>query len=203
MVPVRELVVPLAATLKLNEPVPDRPPLVIVIQGTVLAGVTPTWSSGDPSVAEVSPAGTVAIRGPGTAVILVQVGSVETRAHIVVAQRAAALQVDDTLLQVPEGDRRPLSARVLDARGNPIVGADVLTTYRSASDMIDRKWEQFSGTNRERSEAMDGASFPYPAWHPGDVAAGRAHDDIRPAFGRDSGCTRWHLAHHSRAGDRE
>jgi hypothetical protein len=93
--------------------------------GTVLAGVTPTWTSGDPSVAEVSPAGTVAIRGPGTAVILVQVGSVETRAHIVVAQGPAALQVDDTLLQVPEGDRRPLSARVLDARGNPIVGADV------------------------------------------------------------------------------
>jgi hypothetical protein len=93
--------------------------------GTVLAGVAPTWSSGDPSIAEVSPAGTVAIRGPGTAVILVRVGSVETRAQIAVVQRAAALQVDDTLLQVPEGDRRPLSARVLDARGNPIVGADV------------------------------------------------------------------------------
>jgi hypothetical protein len=39
MVPVRELPVPLAATLKLNEPIPDMPPLVIVIQATVLAGV--------------------------------------------------------------------------------------------------------------------------------------------------------------------
>ena len=37
--PLRGLVVPLVATLKLNEPVPDRPPLVIMIQGTVLAGV--------------------------------------------------------------------------------------------------------------------------------------------------------------------
>jgi hypothetical protein len=93
--------------------------------GTVLAGVTPSWSSGDASVAEVSPAGTVMIRGPGTAVIMVRVGSVETRARVVVVQRAAALQMDDTLLQVPEGDRRALGARVLDARGNPIVGADV------------------------------------------------------------------------------
>ncbi len=93
--------------------------------GTVLAGVTPTWSSTDPSVAEVSPAGSVAIKASGTTAIVVRVGSVETRAHIVVVQRAAALQLDDTLLQVPEGDRRALSARVLDARGNPIVGADV------------------------------------------------------------------------------
>jgi hypothetical protein len=39
MVPVRGLPVPLAATLKLKDPSPDIPPLVIVIQGTVLIGV--------------------------------------------------------------------------------------------------------------------------------------------------------------------
>ena len=39
MVPVRGLVVALAATVKLNEPSPDIPGLVIVIQATVLAGV--------------------------------------------------------------------------------------------------------------------------------------------------------------------
>jgi hypothetical protein len=39
MVPERGLLVPLAATLKLNDPSPDMPPLVIVIQATVLAGV--------------------------------------------------------------------------------------------------------------------------------------------------------------------
>jgi hypothetical protein len=38
-VPVRGLVVAFAATVKLNEPSPDMPPLVIVIQATVLAGV--------------------------------------------------------------------------------------------------------------------------------------------------------------------
>ncbi|HEU4526175.1 MAG TPA: Ig-like domain-containing protein [Gemmatimonadales bacterium] len=93
--------------------------------GTVLGGVAPTWSSDDPSVAEVSAAGTVAIRGAGSTAIVVRVGSIETRAGIVVVQRPAALQVDDTLLRVPEGDRRPLLARVLDSRGNPIIGADV------------------------------------------------------------------------------
>jgi hypothetical protein len=39
MVPVRGLVVALAATVKLNDPSPDMPPLVIVIHATVLAGV--------------------------------------------------------------------------------------------------------------------------------------------------------------------
>jgi hypothetical protein len=38
-VPVRGLVVALAATVKLNDPSPDIPPLVIVIHATVLAGV--------------------------------------------------------------------------------------------------------------------------------------------------------------------
>jgi adhesin/invasin len=93
--------------------------------GTVLAGVTPSWTSGDPSVADVSPAGTVTIRGAGTTVIVVRVGAVETRARVVVLQRPVALQLDDTLLRVPEGERVALTARVLDSRGNPIVGADV------------------------------------------------------------------------------
>jgi hypothetical protein len=39
MVPVRELLVPFGATEKLNEPSPDIPPLVIVIQATILVGV--------------------------------------------------------------------------------------------------------------------------------------------------------------------
>jgi hypothetical protein len=39
MVPVRELPVVFAATVKLNDPSPDIPGLVIVIQATVLTGV--------------------------------------------------------------------------------------------------------------------------------------------------------------------
>jgi hypothetical protein len=93
--------------------------------GSVLAGVTPVWTSADPSIAEVTSAGTVTVRGPGATWIAVRVGEAESRARIVVVQRPAALQVDDTLLRVPEGERRPLAARVIDARGTAIVGADV------------------------------------------------------------------------------
>jgi hypothetical protein len=39
MVPVRGLLVPFTATLKLKDPIPDMPLLVIVIQGTELTGV--------------------------------------------------------------------------------------------------------------------------------------------------------------------
>jgi hypothetical protein len=39
MVPVRGLVVPLAATVKLNDPSPDMPGLVIVIQASAVVGV--------------------------------------------------------------------------------------------------------------------------------------------------------------------
>ena len=41
MVPVRELPVVFGATVKLNDPSPDIPGLVIVIQATVLTGVHP------------------------------------------------------------------------------------------------------------------------------------------------------------------
>ena len=93
--------------------------------GAVLAGVAPSWTSGDPSIAEVSPAGTVLTRGAGATSIVVRAGNVEARSRIVVLQRPAALALDDTLLQVPEGERAPLGARVVDVRGHAIVGADV------------------------------------------------------------------------------
>ena len=93
--------------------------------GTALMGIAPAWTSVDPSIAQVSPAGTVTAQGAGATSIVVRVGQIETRARIVVSQRPASLAMDDTLLQVPESERRALNAHVVDARGNPIVGADV------------------------------------------------------------------------------
>ena len=52
MVPVRALVVALAATVKSNDPVPDMAPLVSVIQVTVLAGV---HAQLEPVVTEMGP----------------------------------------------------------------------------------------------------------------------------------------------------
>jgi adhesin/invasin len=93
--------------------------------GTAMMGVAPAWTSGDPSIAMVSQAGTVTAQGAGATAIVVRVGRIEARSRIVVLQRPASLEVDDTLVRVPESERVPLVAHVVDARGNPIVGADV------------------------------------------------------------------------------
>jgi hypothetical protein len=96
--------------------------------GNAMMGLSPAWTSGDPGIAQVSHAGTVTAQGPGSTAIVVRVGQLEARARIVVSQRPAALQVDDTLLRVRESERVPLIAHVVDARGNPIVGAEVSWT---------------------------------------------------------------------------
>ncbi len=99
--------------------------VVIDSSGTAMMGVAPTWTSGDPAIALVSQAGTVTAQGAGATAIVVRVGLVEARSRVVVLQRPAALQVGDTLVRVSESERTPLVAHVVDARGNPIVGADV------------------------------------------------------------------------------
>lgn len=96
--------------------------------GTAMMGIGPAWTSGDPSVAMVSQAGTVTAQGAGATAIVVRVGQLEARSRIVVLQRPASLEVGDTLVMVPESERMPLTAHVVDARGHPIVGADVTWT---------------------------------------------------------------------------
>jgi hypothetical protein len=73
----------------------------------------------------VSQAGTVTAQGAGATAIVVRVGLLEARSRIVVLQRPASLEVDDTLIKVPESERVALTAHVVDARGHPIIGADV------------------------------------------------------------------------------
>ena len=73
-----------------------------------MMGVGPAWTSGDPSIAMVSQAGTVTAQGAGATAIVVRVGRLEARSRIVVLQRPASLEVDDTLVRVPESERMPL-----------------------------------------------------------------------------------------------
>ena len=120
--------VTLAPTLDTAYAIADTIQLAAVVtdsSGTAMMGVAPAWTSGDPSIAMVSQAGTVTARGPGATAIVVRVGQLEARSRIVVLQRPASLEVDDTLVRVPESERMPLAAHVVDARGHPIVGADV------------------------------------------------------------------------------
>jgi adhesin/invasin len=126
--------VTLGPTLDTTYAIGDTIQLAAVVTdsgGTAMMGVAPAWTSGDPSIAMVSQAGTVTAQGAGATAIVVRVGQLEARSRIVVLQRPASLVVDDTLVRVPESERMPLTAHVADARGHPIVGADV--TW-SASD---------------------------------------------------------------------
>jgi hypothetical protein len=123
--------VTLAPTLDTAYAIGDTIQLAAVVtdsSGTAMMGVGPAWTSGDPSIAMVSQAGTVTAQGAGATAIVVRVGRLEARSRIVVLQRPASLEVDDTLVRVPESERVPLIAHVVDARGNPIVGADVSWT---------------------------------------------------------------------------
>ncbi len=98
--------------------------LVTDESGAAVAGAVPTWTSTDPRVLAVDRAGTAVATGPGVATILVHAGALETRARIVIRQRPAALVVDDTLLRLDEGTRARPPARVVDARGQAIVGME-------------------------------------------------------------------------------
>jgi len=98
--------------------------LVTDESGAAVAGAAPTWTSTDPQVLAVDRAGTAVAVGPGVATILVHAGALETRARIVVRQRPAAVVVDDTLLRLDEGIRARPPARVVDARGQAIVGLE-------------------------------------------------------------------------------
>jgi Bacterial Ig-like domain (group 1) len=93
--------------------------------GTVMVGIAPSWTSGDPAIAEVTQSGRVTTTGSGATAIVVRVGQVEARTRIVVRQLPAALHLADTLVRVPESERMPLVGHVVDARGNPIVGAEI------------------------------------------------------------------------------
>jgi hypothetical protein len=108
--------------------------LVTDDRGAALLGVAPSWSSGDPLVAEVDQAGTVVSRGPGSTAIIVRAGGLEARARIAVVPRAAELRLADTLMRVPEGERSRALAQVVDARGHRL--ADAVARWESADAAI-------------------------------------------------------------------
>jgi hypothetical protein len=120
--------VTLGPTVDTADAIGDTIQLAAVVtdsSGTAMVGIAPVWTSGDPSIAQVSQAGTVTAQGAGATAVVVRVGQIEARSRIVVRQLPASLEVDDTLVTVPESQRMPLIAHVVDARGHPIVGADV------------------------------------------------------------------------------
>jgi hypothetical protein len=104
-------------------------------RGNALLGAPTLWNSADTSVAEVDSAGTVVARGNGATSVTVTVGAKSARAQVVVRQKPVELRVmNDSVLRMPEADRRRAKARLVDARGHEV--PSYAAKWRSADASI-------------------------------------------------------------------
>ena len=104
-------------------------------RGNALLGAPTVWNSTDTTVATVDSAGTVIAQGGGGAAIVVSIGDKTARAHVLVRQRPAGLQIaGDSLFRAAEGGRGRTAAHVVDVRGHEIGG--FVTRWRSADPSI-------------------------------------------------------------------
>ncbi|MGA2382390.1 MAG: Ig-like domain-containing protein [Gemmatimonadales bacterium] len=96
-----------------------------------LTGVTYTWTSSNPAVATVSPAGLVTAVGNGTATITGASSGKTATATVTVAQMIASINLTPTTSSLTAaGATSQLAAQALDANGRPINGK----TYTWTSD---------------------------------------------------------------------
>jgi hypothetical protein len=103
-------------TLHLAATVTDR-------NGSVLVGLRPKWTSDNHETATVLPDGSVIIKGPGAATILVTVADLTAKSRIFVRQTVTSIDIGgDSAIVLGEGERRSIAVRPLDARGHPIAG---------------------------------------------------------------------------------
>jgi hypothetical protein len=97
--------------------------IVLDAHGYPVRGQVPTWSSGDWTVATVSPAGVVTGRAPGHTVVSVALEGHVARAHLDVELWPASLMLEAGDAQrVPAGHRvpEPIVVRVLSRSGRPV-----------------------------------------------------------------------------------
>src|SRR5258708_452810 len=94
--------------------------------GSILVGATPTWTTGDTSVATVTANGSVIARGAGLTTVSAVVGELVANARILVRQDVAGIAIanpaGDTAVSLVEGAQVQLRARALDARGHTVPG---------------------------------------------------------------------------------
>lgn len=96
-------------------------------KGSVLIGASPTWTTGDSSIAIAHGDGAVVARSPGATTVKVVVGSLVATSRIVVKQRVAGVIISssagDTAAALLEGGAVQLRARAVDARGFTVTQA--------------------------------------------------------------------------------
>ena len=116
------------ATLALTAEVRDQ-------AGVVMAGKTPTWSSGNDAIATVSNAGVVAAQGPGTTSISATVdGKTGTATLTVTQQPVFAVAITALAAPVVAGDTTPLVVVLSDRNGNAISGRRI--TWSSSAPLV-------------------------------------------------------------------
>jgi len=92
-------------------------------RGTAIVGLETKWSVDHPEVAAVNPDGTVIAESPGSATILVTLGTLNARAAIIVRPVSAVVHVaSDSAVTIPEGTAHAVSARSTDVRGHVLAG---------------------------------------------------------------------------------
>jgi len=137
--------------------------------GSILVGASPTWTTGDSTVATVQE-GAVVARGPGSTTISVIVGKLVSQAHIMVRPRVAGVilstSMGDTALILGEGKTLALRARPVDARGHNVSRAVTPTWHVDDSTvaMLDTQGT-LTGHNPGRtvvSATIDGISSYLP-----------------------------------------
>ncbi len=107
----------LGATVQLSAEVRDQ-------NGSVMAGATVAWSSGDATVATVDGSGLVTAASNGTATITATSGSASGSAEVTVAQEVSAVTVTPAGDTVVVGDTLRIEAKAADANGHPVTVAD-------------------------------------------------------------------------------
>ena len=95
----------------------------------------PTWSSANPAVATVTPAGLVTAVGNGTTVMTASVPDASATVSITVAQTVSTVVMTPSTLTIEGGlgDTGQLTAAASDVNGNPVAGVDLTWSTEDAA----------------------------------------------------------------------
>jgi hypothetical protein len=96
---------------------------VLDAQGRVMQGLTPVYSTDNPSVATVGADGMVRGVGPGTANVLATYGGSSAAVKVTVAAGSVTVSVAGPAMSLAVGDAAPVAAQVLDRNGRVMAGA--------------------------------------------------------------------------------
>jgi hypothetical protein len=103
------------------------------VRGGTIRDRTPSWVSGDPAVATVSPAGQVSAIGAGTTMVTASSDDKRASVRIVVTQiPVASLALTAAPATLPVGESFQLSVNLKDRRGNTLTDRPVIWSSSSA-----------------------------------------------------------------------